>query len=278
VETIDPAPQTGQYVQANGLNIYYETAGSGTPLVLIHGGTVNLSSWAPQMAAFSQHFRVIAFDSRGHGRTTNPDATLSYRLLADDTAALIQALALDRPLVCGYSDGGQVILELGVRYPGLAHGYVIGAATHRWPEGYVAWAKDLGMDGPGDVDLDRVEREHPGFVNRLRAQQDRFQGADYWKTYLPQLSHMWLGPLPFTPADFQQFDAPALIIVGDRDDAILPVEDAVALYRLIPQAELAIVPGVNHLLPWAKPELFTQLTLDFLLRQAGGGRNHAAHG
>lgn len=123
------------------------------------------------------------------------------------------------------------------------------------------------MEQPGVVDLVRVERQHPDLVARLREQFDRFQGEDYWKPYLQQLSTMWLAPLQYTSAELQQISAPTLILVGDRDDSILPVEQAAELYRLLPNAELAILPGKNHFMPWANAELFVQVIIDFLLRQ-----------
>jgi pimeloyl-ACP methyl ester carboxylesterase len=107
----------GAYIEANGLRVYYEVCGEGEPLLLIHGGTATSQSWTSHLPAFTEHFRVFAPDSRGHGRTDNP---------ADDVAALIKALGLQRPLVLGYSDGGQIALELGMRYPGLARALVLG--------------------------------------------------------------------------------------------------------------------------------------------------------
>src|SRR5689334_4483044 len=98
--------QRGHYIQANDLNIYYEEHGQGKPLLLIHGGTLTAESWQPYLAAFAEHYRVITPDSRGHGRTTNPVGTMSYRLLADDMAAFVQALNLSKPFIFGYSDGG----------------------------------------------------------------------------------------------------------------------------------------------------------------------------
>src|SRR2546425_8453815 len=98
----------GQYVQANGINIYYEQHGSGEPLLLLQGGVVSHSMWEKHIPIFAQHYTVMAPDSRGHGRTTNPLDTMSYRLLARDTTAFIRALSLDRPLVCGYLDAGQI--------------------------------------------------------------------------------------------------------------------------------------------------------------------------
>ena len=108
------------YIEANGLRVYYEAHGEGEPLLLVHGGIATSRSWAAHLPAFTEHFRVFAPDSRGHGRTDNPAGELDYRVMADDLAALIAALGLQWPLVLGYSDGGQVALELGIRYPGLA--------------------------------------------------------------------------------------------------------------------------------------------------------------
>jgi len=267
-QTMAAPDQPGRYVPANGIHIYFEQYGSGEPLLLIHGGTVNHTSWEKHIPAFAQHYSVIAPDSRGHGRTKNPLDTMTYRLLADDMAAFIQALGLDQPLVCGYSDGGQIGLEMGMSYPHLAKAYVIGAAAFKWNEAYYPATQSLGMEAPGSVNFERLERDMPEFVQGLRDSHDVFQGHDYWKSYMLQISKMWLAPLNYSAEDLKRIGEPALILVGDRDDFVLMAEQAVELYRMIPRAELAMVPGSNHYFPWAKPELFTQLVLDFLLRQS----------
>jgi pimeloyl-ACP methyl ester carboxylesterase len=88
--------------------------------VLVHGGLGSGVEWSPVILLLADQFRVITPDSRGHGRSTNPSGQLSFPTLADDLAALIAALELDRPVVAGWSDGGQVTLELAVRHPGAA--------------------------------------------------------------------------------------------------------------------------------------------------------------
>src|SRR6476646_1292495 len=129
-ETEHGETRHGHYVRANDLNIYYEEHGQhqGKPLLLIHGGILTGASWQPYIEAFAKHYRVITPDSRGHGRTANPTGSMSFRLLADDMVALVQALDLQKPLICGYSDGGQVTLEIGMRYPDLPRALVIGGA------------------------------------------------------------------------------------------------------------------------------------------------------
>jgi pimeloyl-ACP methyl ester carboxylesterase len=105
------------YIEANGLRVYYEVYGEGEPLLLLHGGTATSRSWASHLPAFTEHFRVFAPDSRGHGRTDNPTGELGYRAMADDVAALVDALGLRRPLILG-SRARDALPRVGQR-PGL---------------------------------------------------------------------------------------------------------------------------------------------------------------
>src|SRR3954454_1487339 len=128
------ASGTSRSIPVNGASLYYDDRGAGAPILLIHAGLISRSIWEPLLPALTDEFRVITPDSRGHGRSTNPGGELSYAQLADDVAALITALELDRPIVGGYSDGGQVALEIGVRHPKAAGGLIVGAATPiSWP-------------------------------------------------------------------------------------------------------------------------------------------------
>jgi pimeloyl-ACP methyl ester carboxylesterase len=257
--------EQGKYVQANGLDIYYEEYGSGEPLLLIHGGFTSMNLWKAHIPIFSQHFRVIAPDTRGHGRTKNPLDSMSYRLLADDVVAFVTALGIEKSLLCGFSDGGQIAFELGMNYPGLFKAYVADGATYEWPEEQWEWLKRVGFESPGVVNFEQFENEAPGLIRLMREHEDAFQGAGYWKNYLTQISEMYVTPLNYTEEDLKKIGEPMLIMMADHDFA--PVEQAVYLYRTLPKAELAIVPGSPHFFITSKVELFTSLTLDFLLRQ-----------
>ena len=259
----------GHYVSANGLQIYYEAAGEGAPLILVHGGTVTNQSWQAQLPTFATQFRVFAPDSRGHGRTLNPGGTLSYRLMADDLAAFVHAVGLHKPLIYGYSDGGQIALELGMRYPDLAQALVVGAAWFKFTDYYRAWVEGFFGDAQtAEVDTAKLEQEHPEYVGYLQTIHQAGTGSDTWKTVLQQCKAMWLTPLNYTAADFQQIAVPTLIIVGDRDD-LVPVGEATEMYRLIPTAELAIVPNADHGQA-VESERATAVVLDFLLRHRPG--------
>jgi pimeloyl-ACP methyl ester carboxylesterase len=164
----NPPTQQGKFIKANGVNIYYEEYGSGKPLVLLHGGLGSSIGTKPFGQALSKHFRVITPDTREHGRIDNPTGEFSYRLLADDLAELIQRLELDEPLVCGWSDGGQTALELGMHYPKLAKALVAGAAWYKFSESYQQSLRFMGMEGPGRVDYEQTEKVFPEFVEVLR--------------------------------------------------------------------------------------------------------------
>ena len=225
----------GTHIDANGLRVYYEAHGEGEPLLFLHGGTATSQSWASHLPCFAEHFRVFAPDSRGHGRTDNPAGELGYRLMADDVAALIGALGLHRPLVLGYSDGGQIALELGMRHPGLAKALILGGTQFRFSKAYLEDARALLSIAEGEeVDPEKLERDRPDFVDYLREAHGHVYGPGYWKTYVKQIASLWLTPLRYAPGDLAAITDPVLILVGDRDGAC--TEEAPELFRLLPDA------------------------------------------
>lgn len=253
-------------MKVNDLAVYYETFGAGEPLVLLHGGTATGRMWEKFVPTFSKHFKVISPDSRGHGKTNNPSGKLSFRLMADDTAGLIRALGLVRPSICGYSDGGQICLEFGMHYPEVASRLVIVGAHNRLQDADIASLRDMGIEGPGIVDVQKFERAAPEIVSRVKDFSSG-RGIEYWKTFLKEISKMWLTRLNYSVDDYRKIIAPTLILAGDRDPDV-SLEDALEMYRAIPKAELAVVPDSDHYFPWSKAQLFTSTVLEFLHRQS----------
>ncbi|HEX8227709.1 MAG TPA: alpha/beta hydrolase [Chloroflexia bacterium] len=254
--------QQGDYIQVEDLNIYYEEYGRGEPLILLHGGTATLQSWQEQIPVFAEHFRVIAVDSRGHGRTNNPTGELSYGRMSDDVAAFIHALGLDKPLIFGYSDGGQVALELGIRYPQIAGALVLGGTSYRFPPQYFHALEGFGVHRPGDFDLERLQAEQPEWVEYLKAQHVRADDPDYWRTLMAQTSALWWNVQDYGVEDLQRITAPTLILAGDRDEGV-DVEQAVEMYRGIPNAELAVLPNASH---GQLGEVANSIVMNFLKR------------
>jgi pimeloyl-ACP methyl ester carboxylesterase len=121
----------GRYADVNGLHIYYETYGSGRPLVLLHGGLGSGEMFGPILPALIDRHEVIAPDLQGHGRTADIDREISLELMGEDIAIFIQQLGLDRPDVLGYSLGGGVALQLAARHPELVRKLIIVSANVR---------------------------------------------------------------------------------------------------------------------------------------------------
>src|SRR3954454_9763138 len=108
---------TGEYVEINGLNLYYEIHGTGRPMILLHGGLGSGEMFAPILPLLADHHEVILPDLQGHGRTADIDRPIDHRLMADDIAALIDQLGLDKPDIVGYSLGGGAAFFTALKYP-----------------------------------------------------------------------------------------------------------------------------------------------------------------
>jgi pimeloyl-ACP methyl ester carboxylesterase len=261
--------QQGQYVEANGLNIYYEEYGSGEPLILLHGGLgAGSIQWGAHVPLLSSHFRVIMPDARGHGRTDNPGGEIRLYALADDVIALIQALDLETPVLCGWSMGGDTAIDVGRRYSNSVKAMVVGGVTHRVSETYFDSLLALGVEGPGQVNTEQTEKAMSQFSAMLQSAHS--QGPDHWKTLFTQLSHEMMEPTLPSLDDLRKITAPTLIILGDRDQFI-PIEYAVELYQLIPNAELAVVPNADHFV-LTNGDLFANLVVEFLLRHTASAK------
>jgi pimeloyl-ACP methyl ester carboxylesterase len=121
----------GKYAEVNGLHVYYETHGTGRPLVLLHGGLGSGEMFGPILPALSERHLVIVPDLQGHGRTADIDRPIDVRLMADDIAALIDHLGLEKPDLVGYSLGGGVAFFTAVKYPQKVGKLVIASANIR---------------------------------------------------------------------------------------------------------------------------------------------------
>jgi len=252
-------PEFGHYVDVNGLHMYYEDRGKGTPLILLHGGlgTAELG-WAELREVFSHHFRVIAPDCRGLGRTNNPQKVLNYALMAEDIVALARALDVRKPIICGWSDGGQIALEIGIRYRDFPKALVLGAVTHKLTK--------QTSDALSAV-RDWLQSD-PELEETLRNAHSHVYGPEYWETLLKLQMQMWQDPTGYPYDEIRLIEAPSLIIIGDKDEA-MPLEIQLEMYNLIPNAELAIIPNMTHMnYVNERSEIFSTVVLDFLKRNS----------
>ena len=260
---------TGAYADVNGLHLYYETHGSGRPLVLLHGGLGSGEMFEPIVPALAANHQVILPDLQGHGRTADIDRPLSIELMADDIGALIGHLGLEKVDVVGYSLGGGVALFTATRYPELVRKVVIASAHAR---------------------RDAIPAEMLAQQAQVSAAAAEFmKETPMWELYQrvaprPEDFGLLLDKIGSSMAqDFDYSDVvhglkvPTLLVAADADMA--PPSHYVEMFKLLdgglrdggwmgegrPKGghALAILPGLTHYNLGASP-LFATVTLDFL--------------
>jgi pimeloyl-ACP methyl ester carboxylesterase len=212
-------PAEWHWTAVHGHKIYYAMQGSGSTLVLLHGGgDSGEHSFARQLDVFSERHRIVAPDQVGQGRTPDVTGPLTYTGMMEDTAALLQRLNLHNVDVVGFSDGGILALMLAVRHPELVRRLVI-SGVNIAPEG-------LNAD-----DLDE-----------LRATENPQP-----KTIDEKLAHLWLTSpteAELSLAILAKIEQPVLVISGDRD--AITLEHTLKIFHALPVAELCVLPGTDH--------------------------------
>ncbi len=254
----------GLYVRANGIDIHYVEAGKGAPLVLLDNGMVSTNPvWASLPFAYTsfigtlaEHFRVIAPDTRGSGKSVHSGGPIPYTLLADDVIGLIGVLELDRPLICGFSDGGETATIVGIRNPSSVRaivnhgGYDLfnpdpQAATITMTRQMLGGSADATHADP-ELSASRFE-ELRAMFELMESDHDSAQGAGHWKTVVAQTFDRVSRPHGYIVEDLQTITAPTLILTGDRDP-FCTVEEGVAAFRALQFGELAVLPNTGHLI------------------------------
>jgi pimeloyl-ACP methyl ester carboxylesterase len=266
-------------IRANNTEIHYVEQGTGAPLVLLHGGLVSTNpiwtghpfAYASHLDALSEHFRVIAPDTRGGGRTRHTGGPMTFDVLADDVLALIDALGLDHPRLCGFSEGGTVAMIAALRRPG-ATGAIVNDAGH---DLFDPGGRSLAMlrqmfGGRPDATTANPEAMREMFARDdqmsasfrlMQADQDGAQGEGHWKQYL-KLAFARITQWPgYTFDHLKSVTAPTLILCGDRDH-FCSVEDGALAFRALARGELAIAPNTGHVITAAK----LRLAIEFLRR------------
>jgi pimeloyl-ACP methyl ester carboxylesterase len=266
----------GRQVHANGIDIYYREQGEGPPLLLLHGGLVSSSPrWAGVPVSYASHldtlaarFRVITPDTRGCARTAHTgNGSISFALLADDVAALIEALELERPLIAGFSEGAITATILGLRAPESVSA-IVNQAGHDFlnPDApsfqtmrqLFGGSADATCTDPDAAELFFSQSEHMRAMFELMKQdQDEAQGTGYWRTYLEHVfdrTTRWPG---YAFGDLATIETPTLILSGDRDE-FCSVEEAITAYRGLRYGELAILPDTGHLITAASVEAMAE--------------------
>jgi pimeloyl-ACP methyl ester carboxylesterase len=260
---------SGRYAEVNGINLYYETHGSGRPVILLHGGLGSGEMFGPILPALAQHHQVILVDLQGHGRTADIDRPLDVRLMADDIAALIDHLGLHRPDVAGYSLGGAVAWHVAARYPEKVGRLVSASAAIRRDATY---PEILGQQQQVNAGAAEFMKETPMFelYQRVAPRPEDFPRL------LDKIGRAMAIDFDFTE-DVRGLRVPTLVVAADADMA--PPSHFVEVFKLLdgglrdggwmgegrPQGghALAILPGLTHYNLCMSP-LFAAVILAFL--------------
>ncbi|MFD5448203.1 MULTISPECIES: alpha/beta fold hydrolase [unclassified Streptomyces] len=247
----------GDYADLPGVRTWYETEGTGDPLVLLHGGFCTNDTWGAQRTDLAAAYRLFLPERRAHGHTPDVEGPLTYQDMADDTVDFLETVVGAAAHLVGWSDGGIVALLVAAARPDLVRKVVlIGANFRPGPECFVQ---------PSMLDAMTPQSPALAFFRELyeAATPD---GADHWPTVAAKLTDMWRTQPTMTVEDLARVRAPTLVLVGDDD--MMTLEHTTALHRAIPESELAVVPGASHLVPLEKPALVNRLILDHLAQDS----------
>jgi pimeloyl-ACP methyl ester carboxylesterase len=265
-------------VRVGGIELYYEVAGQGEPVVLIMGFGGDHQAWGFQYRELAGRYRVVAFDNRGAGQSDAPDLPYTTRMMAEDTIGLMDALGIDRAHVVGASMGGMIAQELALAHPARVRSLQLHctlaqpdaqsrALIQAWRGARPALTREqylrlqfLWLFSPA------TWQDRPDFIEMILANgvANPFLQSDVG--FIRQgdaiLTHDALDRLP-------SLRAPTLVTVGE-DDILVPPRFSRGLAAAIRGAELHTVPGAGHVHFWEQVETFNRLCLTFLARHRGG--------
>src|SRR5262245_39467631 len=245
------APGVGRYAHLRGIRIYYEVAGDGPPLLLLHGRAGDCRQFARQRPDFAARHRLILPDSRAQGRSTDGPGPLTYHEMAEDFVALLDLLGIPRADVMGWSDGGNVGIDLAIHHP---------ARLAR----LVTFGSNFSPDGlqPADVEWNRTATAE-SFGPEMRAGWTaRNPQPDHYEAAMSKILEMWRSEPRFTPLELGSIRAPTLVCAGEHD--VVRREHTLALTAAIPTARSWIVPGASHGAMLERPDLVNPRVLAFL--------------
>lgn len=265
-------PSRSGYLPINGLNLYHQVYGelgtSKPPLLLIPGAFMATDSMSAWVNAFARERTVIVFDQQGHGRTPETSRQMSYEQFADDAAALLHALEVQRADVMGYSQGGGVALQLAIRHESLVSKLVSMSATFRKDGWYPSVFESIGglnAEAFAGTPVEKAFKEHT-------------PDAKAFDAYLEKMKALNINDQHISDKQMRSISAKTMVIVGDADGVQL--EHALAMFRLrgggdqeaaasgvlhdVPAARLVVLPAMSHIGLSGESELLVPMVSAFL--------------
>ncbi|WP_353130174.1 alpha/beta fold hydrolase [Parapedobacter pyrenivorans] len=231
----------GRTATVNGIELYYETYGEGEPLLLLHGNSQSILAFTHQIPEFEKHYRVIAVDTRGQGKSTEDGQRYTYELFAEDMKALLDELGLDSVNVVGWSDGGNTGLMLAMKYPAKVRKLVTMGAN--------IYINNSVIDK--SVRKEVVQRQEALAADTSRAAQN---AARLMALLLTEPNRVY--------EDLRTIHCPVLVMAGEND--IIKEAHTRGIVAHLPNGTLHIAAGEDHYFPVNNPSAFNEVVLDFL--------------
>jgi pimeloyl-ACP methyl ester carboxylesterase len=252
-------------VKVNGINLYYESTGTGYPLVFTHGFSASHLMWKPQ-EPLTKEFRLITYDARGHGETDSPPSAAQYSadISVDDLYGLTQALGIKKAVFGGLSMGGYVSLRFYLKHPEMASaliimdtgpGYRNPARMAEWNRSREDMAQRLGKEG---ISVLVAQAQSEG--RREISLKQNPVGLAHMSRKVVAQHDSWV------IENLDKIKVPALILVGEKDTAFLQAADYMA--KTIPGAQKFVVPNAGHPANIDNPDFFNARILEFLHKLA----------
>jgi pimeloyl-ACP methyl ester carboxylesterase len=241
-------------LHVNGIDLHYVVEGQGEPLLLLHGGGGTHEHWAyAGRDQFLREYQLIAPDARGHGRSTNPQRTITHRQCALDTLALLDHLGIQRCRAIGISMGGNILLHMATLQPDRIIAMVVVSATMYFPEQARAIMRQVPVDNQPPSEWETMRKRH-------KLGDDQIVALWEWQRGMSDS----YDDMNFAAPSLSRITASTLIVYGDRD-FLYPVEMGVDMYRAIPKSALWVIPNGTHgpVFLDAAPQ-FAQTALAFL--------------
>lgn len=224
----------GTSTQVNGIDLYFERRGEGTPLLLLHGGGGAGVNWTLIFEQPPSGYQLIVPDFRGHGRSTNPAAAITFKQLALDVFALLDTLQIARVTAIGMSMGAKTLLHMATQQPDRIEAMVLVSATPYFPEATREIMRTIGSASHSDAEWTQMRQWHVRGDAQIQAlwEMPRQLADDY-------------EDMSFTAPSLGRIRARTLIVHGDRDP-LYPVTLAMELHAAIPGSHLWVVPNGGH--------------------------------
>src|SRR5438270_1778201 len=240
----------GHYADVNGIKLYYEIHGTGRPLILLHGGLGAIEMFGPNLTILAKRHQVIGVDLQAHGRTADIDRPIRTELMAEDIAALIKHMKLERPDVVGYSLGGGVAFFVALRHPELVGKLVLVSTPIRRDAFYPDILMQQGQVNAAAAEFMKQTPMYQMYASIAPRPED-------WPRLLNKMGESMKNDYDFTK-EVGKLQATTLIVAADAD--IFPPAHAVEVFGLLgggkrdggwdgsgrPKSQLAILPGLTH--------------------------------